>query len=149
MDFGGIIIPMEHVIYETEKSFAFVNIRPFLSHHILVSSIRREERLSNLRIEEYLDLMKLIRILTKTLSSLGTSWSVIIQDGEEAGQTVKHVHFHLIPRNKGDLVRNNDIYNKINVDIERPNRDFEEMKREAAFLREMIEKGLKEPSYLE
>lgn len=140
MDFGGIKIPTEHIIYKTEHSYAFVNIRPFLPYHILVSPIRREERLSNLEMAEYLDLMKLIRLVSRSLSSLGASWSIIIQDGEEAGQTVKHTHFHMIPRNKGDLVRNNEIYEKINVDIDRPNRSFDEMKQEAAFLKEMIER---------
>jgi glutamate-1-semialdehyde 2,1-aminomutase len=54
-----------------------------------------------------------------------------LQDGPEAGQTVKHVHFHLIPRKKSDLARNNDIYENLDVDIKRNNRSFEEMKEEA------------------
>ncbi|KLJ10518.1 bis(5'-nucleosidyl)-tetraphosphatase [Blastomyces silverae] len=33
----------------------------------------------------------------------GTSLNIAIQDGAEAGQTVPHVHAHIIPRRKADL----------------------------------------------
>ncbi len=35
------------------------------------------------------------------------------QDGEAAGQTVKHVHLHILPRRKGDFKRNDDVYDKV------------------------------------
>ena len=42
-----------------------------------------------------------------------TSSTVSIQDGEEVGQVINHFHAHVIPRSKGDLDSNNDIYSKI------------------------------------
>lgn len=139
MDFGPFIIPDEHVIFKTKHSYAFVNIRPFLPYHILVSPLKRVSRLRELNEEEYLDLMSLVHLVCRKLDSLGESWSIILQDGEEAGQTVKHVHFHMIPRNKDDLKRNNEIYEELNVDKKRENRKFEEMKEETEFLRKYFE----------
>ena len=35
------------------------------------------------------------------------------QDGKSAGQTVEHVHVHVIPRKTGDFERNDDIYDEV------------------------------------
>ncbi|KAK7218733.1 hypothetical protein V2G26_006736 [Clonostachys chloroleuca] len=37
-------------------------------------------------------------------------FNVALQDGPEAGQTVPHVHVHVIPRTPDDLPRNDDVY---------------------------------------
>lgn len=39
-----------------------------------------------------------------------TSMTVALQDGPQAGQTVPHVHVHVIPRRAGDFGNNDDIY---------------------------------------
>ncbi|CAD6270684.1 unnamed protein product [Miscanthus lutarioriparius] len=57
-------------------------------------------------------------------------------------QTVAHVHIHLIPRKKGDFEKNDEIYDaidvkekelkeKLDLDIERKDRTMEEMAHEA------------------
>lgn len=38
------------------------------------------------------------------------SCTVTIQDGEDAGQTVRHLHCHIMPRRKGDFIENDHIY---------------------------------------
>jgi bis(5'-adenosyl)-triphosphatase len=38
-----------------------------------------------------------------------------IQDGAAAGQTVPHVHIHLLPRTGGDFERNDEIYDRARV----------------------------------
>lgn len=138
MNFGDFLIPDEHIVFKSQHSFVFVNIRPFLPYHLLVSPISRKARILDLTHEEYIDLVSLVSLIVSKLDTLGESWSVVLQDGPEAGQTVKHVHFHLIPRKKSDLARNNDIYENLDVDIKRNNRSFEEMKEEAIFLRKFF-----------
>lgn len=38
---------------------------------------------------------------------------LISQDGPQAGQTVPHVHIHIIPRKSGDFEKNDEIYDAV------------------------------------
>ena len=38
---------------------------------------------------------------------------ITCQDGPQAGQTVAHVHIHLIPRKKRDFEKNDEIYDVV------------------------------------
>lgn len=67
-----------------------------------------------------------------------SSYTINIQDGKAAGQTVEHVHVHLLPRYQGDLERNDDIYADGALDCERVERTDEQMRDECAFLRQYI-----------
>jgi bis(5'-adenosyl)-triphosphatase len=42
-----------------------------------------------------------------------SSLNIAIQDGAEAGQSVPHVHAHIIPRKKRDLSSTDEIYEKL------------------------------------
>lgn len=80
-----------------------------------------------------------------------------IQDGKDAGQTVPHVHVHVLPRRSGDFQKNDDVYDAIDnastdmamvssgkkgeqldLDAERKVRTREEMAAEAAELRTLF-----------
>ena len=37
------------------------------------------------------------------------------QDGRDAGQTVEHVHIHVIPRRAGDFQQNDEIYTHVRL----------------------------------
>lgn len=43
----------------------------------------------------------------------GASLTLTIQDGPEAGQTVPHVHVHVLPRRAGDFEPNDKVYDAI------------------------------------
>lgn len=140
MKFGSNYIPEEHIIVKTKYSFIFTNLRPFLPYHILVSPISQKQFLSDLSKEEYIDLFECVRLSLKSLSLYGTSFTVSCQDGKEAGQSVSHVHIHIVPRNKNDLENNDLIYAKGALDIIRSDRTFEEMAEEALLLRKDFSK---------
>lgn len=42
-----------------------------------------------------------------------------------AGQSVPHVHVHVLPRAQGDLARNDDIYAAIDTDSASMNKDWQ------------------------
>ncbi len=38
---------------------------------------------------------------------------ILMQDGAHAGQSVPHVHIHVLPRRPGDFKNNDDVYDAI------------------------------------
>jgi bis(5'-adenosyl)-triphosphatase len=83
------------------------DISPIVDGHSLIVPKRHVERVSNLRDGELIDLVRTARHVSDrfiaALGSTGVDWA--LQDGYDAGQTVPHVHLHVIPRSAGDLGR--------------------------------------------
>lgn len=69
-----------------------------------MSPLRVKPRLSDLSHEEISDLFCTVARIQKTLTRLyhAEAFNVAVQDGEAAGQSVPHVHCHVIPRVTGD-----------------------------------------------
>ena len=44
-----------------------------------------------------------------------TALTLAVQDGSDAGQTVEHVHVHLLPGRPGDFQKNDDVYEKVRM----------------------------------
>ena len=93
------------VFHVTPLSFAIVNLKPILPGHVLISPLRVVPRFSDLTPEEVTDLFlttqKVARMVERVFNA--TAANIAIQDGEDAGQSVPHVHAHVIPRKKADL----------------------------------------------
>ena len=107
--FGPFTIPPSTVFYETPLTFAFVNLRPIVPGHVLICPKRPSLLLKDLTHAEYSDLWATVRAVQAVVEeSKGAGGSnVAVQDGPEAGQSVKHVHVHVLPRVGGDFeVRN-------------------------------------------
>ena len=54
-----------------------------------------------------------------------TAGTYAIQDGAAAGQTVPHVHVHVLPRRPGDFPNSDDVYEKIEQSGELPGEETE------------------------
>lgn len=96
-------------------SAAFVNLRPIVPGHVLVVSNRVVPRISELYDDEYADLWKSVRLVQAMLTKHynATAFNVAVQDGRSAGQSVPHVHVHILPRIEGDFARNDDVYDEL------------------------------------
>jgi len=103
------------VFYRASRSFAIVNLKPVLPGHVLVVPKRNVPRLADLDDDEVACLMRSVnrvgKVVQKAYESDGLT--IVCQDGKAAGQTVPHVHFHILPRKLHDDPfgrRNDDIY---------------------------------------
>ncbi|XP_053153860.1 bis(5'-adenosyl)-triphosphatase-like, partial [Hemicordylus capensis] len=112
---------------------------------VLICPLRPVERFRDLRPEEVSDLFRTTQLVGNVVEQHfgGTSLTIAVQDGPEAGQTVKHVHVHILPRKAGDFSRNDNIYDELQrhdkeeEEEESPSkwRTEEEMAAEAASLK--------------
>ena len=93
------------MFYITSHSFALVNIKPLLPGHVLVSPRRVASRLSDLSTAEVTDLFLTVQRVGRMIERVykASSLNIAIQDGLAAGQSVPHLHTHLIPRRLSDL----------------------------------------------
>lgn len=101
------------VFLTTPHSFGLVNLKPILPGHVLICPLTRHRRLTDLSPEETADLFASVQRVQRMLSRVyfksdraedaGGSFTIAVQDGPEAGQTVPHVHVHVIPRAADDM----------------------------------------------
>lgn len=102
--FGKFIVT-NAVFHQTPYSFAFVNLKPLLPGHVLISPRRSVPRLSDLSAAEVTDLFLTVQKVGKTVERVfrASAFNLGMQDGLDAGQSVPHVHAHIIPRKAQDL----------------------------------------------
>ncbi|CAK7202404.1 Dinucleoside triphosphate hydrolase [Sporothrix eucalyptigena] len=114
------------VFYLTQHSFALVNLKPLLPGHVLVCPKQPHRRLTDLSPAELVDLFAAVQVVQRMLAAYyfgeesssevdgktevdlhKGSFNLAIQDGPEAGQTVPHVHVHVLPRIRGTTAKDN------------------------------------------
>ncbi|XP_059571859.1 bis(5'-adenosyl)-triphosphatase isoform X6 [Alligator mississippiensis] len=145
--FGQHLIKPSVVFLKTELSFALVNRKPVVPGHVLVCPLRPAERFCDLRPDEVADLFRATQMVGNVVEKhfCGTSLTISIQDGPEAGQTVKHVHVHVLPRRAGDFSRNDSVYDELErhdkgeEDAPSKWRSEEDMAAEAASLKKYFQ----------
>lgn len=91
-------------IYEDKNTVAFLDVRPASPKggHTLVIPKKHFELITDVPDNILADVMKTVKKVTKALLSEFDGVNVLQNNGAVAGQWVNHVHFHLIPRDKGD-----------------------------------------------
>ncbi|CAE6421429.1 unnamed protein product [Rhizoctonia solani] len=91
-------------------SFGIVNLKPIVPGHVLVVPYRAVPRLSDLTHEEIADVFHTVQkvgdVVQKEYKAEGLT--IACQDGPAAGQTVPHVHVHIVPRRFTDFNGDND-----------------------------------------
>jgi len=142
ISWGQLQLSPTQVFFRSTLSFALVNKKPVVPGHVLVSPIRCVERFSQLNPEEINDLFLSTQLVARKIEEFyqAKSLSIAVQDGEYAGQTVKHVHVHILPRTPGDFEENDTIYHELahHDKKEKGWRGEKEMTDEAKVLRKLF-----------
>ena len=97
-------LPMNRIEFETNTLQLVFDNYPLSKGHILVIPKKHIMSFFELTKEEYIELHQVINqakaILDSTVKPDG--YNIGINDGEAAGQTIFHLHIHIIPRYMGD-----------------------------------------------
>ncbi len=102
----------QSVFYAREGFLAICNIAPVLPGHSLVIPIAHHTSIQELDEKSLLTFFQTAqtasKILMKAFDTNAFDWS--LQEKPEAGQTIEHLHLHIVPRLKGDLPNPGDWY---------------------------------------
>jgi len=93
-------------VFEDDHVYAFMDVFPQSRGHTLVIPIRHVGSFFELRPDERGALWALLDQAKSDLEigdDKPDGYNIGINDGPAAGQTVPHLHIHLIPRRSGDL----------------------------------------------
>jgi len=103
---------LNSVFAKSEHFYAIYNIAPVFPGHSLIIPKEHFVSILNLSEEQLTEMTifagKVTRLLISVFKTEGFNWS--IQDNETAGQSIPHVHFHIVPRKEGDLTVPGDWY---------------------------------------
>jgi histidine triad (HIT) family protein len=98
-------IPSSRVL-ETEGAVAFLDIHPVNQGHVLLVPKAHHVNLADLPDEQAAHAGSLLPRLCRAVRSATAAdgLNVIANLGRVAGQTIDHIHWHIIPRFQNDLV---------------------------------------------
>ncbi|HHU51099.1 MAG TPA: histidine triad nucleotide-binding protein [Firmicutes bacterium] len=89
-----------NIVLETEKVLAFHDINPEAPTHVLVIP---KKHIANIRDEKLstdpdltTEIFQAIQKITSDLGLAEDGFRVVVNCGENAGETVHHLHFHLL-----------------------------------------------------
>lgn len=94
-------------VLETDHAVAFLDINPVNQGHVLLVPRAHHATLADLPDDLAAATATLVpRLCRAVLAATGAvGLNLIVNNGEVAGQTIHHGHWHLIPRFVGDPVR--------------------------------------------
>ena len=93
-------------VYEDDLVLAYLDINPFAKGHTLVIPKAHAVGLLDAEDATLADvIVRVKRVASHLKEALGCDGFHILQNnGEAAGQTVRHLHFHIVPRWTGDPI---------------------------------------------
>lgn len=101
-------------VYETDSEYVLHNIRPANKGQCIVVPKKHVENIRELPESDTESLLKTVRTVSKILKGYlnPEGFNYGFNEGEYSGQTVKHFHFHIIPRFKGDKLQEFHLFHR-------------------------------------
>ena len=96
-----------HKIYEDDDTLAFLDIMPRTEGHALVVTKEKARDLFDVSSKALAKLMAVVQKLAPKIKDAMGAEGVLVQqfNGTAAGQTVFHLHVHIIPRKEGEALK--------------------------------------------
>ena len=95
-----------NIIFENETFYVIKDAYPVTKDHTLIILNEHNKTYFDLEDKDIVQLNNIIKSQKKSLMDEDnsiTGFNIGINQGESAGQTVMHLHIHLIPRRNGDV----------------------------------------------
>lgn len=91
-------------VYEDDSVLAFLDINPCSEGHTVVIPKQHFARVADIPEHDWVPLMRGLQMVCKRveITTHSDGLNVGLNDGPVAGQAVPHLHWHVIPRYKGD-----------------------------------------------
>ena len=89
-----------HKVYEDESVYAFLDINPLSRGHTLVIPKEESPTMDSLSEKAAASLGQVLPKICRAIMKItgANDYNIIQNNGENAGQTVPHLHFHIIPK---------------------------------------------------
>ena len=93
-------------VFEDEEVVAFLDIHPVNLGHLLIVPKPHHATLAELPAALAMAAARLVPRLARAIlaATAAPGMHLVVNNGAVAGQTIDHVHWHLIPRFEGDAV---------------------------------------------
>ncbi len=93
-------------VYEDDVVLAFLDIGPVSDGHTLIVPKQHFERLDDCPAELLAQVASRLGRIARAIyhGMKADGYNLLCNNGQAAGQVVKHLHFHLIPRRAGDHI---------------------------------------------
>lgn len=91
------------VVYDSRLVMAFRDVNPQAPTHILIIPKQHIKSISALPVEEapiLFEIHQAVLALSSTLPDAKNGFRLVTNDGDNSGQTVKHLHFHFMAGRK-------------------------------------------------
>lgn len=90
------------VVYEDEKSFAFLDHRPLFPGHTLLVPREHIETLGELPVSQVEPYFKAAQLLARAVESGLEAEGTFVAMNNRVSQSVPHLHVHVVPRRRKD-----------------------------------------------
>ena len=101
---GKGFVSKAQIIFENEKFLLFYNLKPVFKGHILLIPKKHIASFLEMAEEEVMGISAILHKATKAVMSAynADGFNIALQEGKIAGQSITHLHWHIIPRTKDE-----------------------------------------------
>ena len=90
------------VVYQNPDVIAFLDHRPLFPGHVLVVPRSHRATLTDLLPHELAPLLEIVRLISLSMPRAMGCQGSFVANNNIVSQSVAHLHFHVVPRTKGD-----------------------------------------------